>query len=77
VRFGGDRFAIIKRRRRIFSFCRARRRRRRRRRRIFSFCRTQEEEVKKAAKSGIFSLRTSAKLVLVLMLRSLIMLRRR
>jgi len=52
--------------------CRARRRRRRRR--IFSFCRTQEEEefsafaeledeeaaqVKKAAKSGIFSIRTS------------------
>jgi len=51
--------------------CRARRRRRRR---IFSFCRTQEEEefsafaeledeeaaqVKKAAKSGIFSIRTS------------------
>jgi hypothetical protein len=91
VLFGGDRFAIIKRRRRIASFCRAPRRRRRRR--IFSFCRTQEEEeefsafveleeeeateVKKAAKSGIFSLRTSAKLVLVLMLRSLIMLRRR
>jgi preprotein translocase subunit Sss1 len=90
VRFGGDRFAIIKRRRRIVSFCRARRRRRSRR--IFSFCRTPEEEefsafveleeeeaaeVKKAAKSGIFSLRTSAKLVLVLMLRSLIMLRRR